>query len=125
VRLIALILFGIAINFASVSSARADGSKEAERAARVKDAIVKLGTGPAARVELKLRDGQKFKGYVSETSEDSFLFVGDDGAAKKVPYPQVKHVKGNNLSTGAKIAIGAGVAIVVLILVFKDHIMAY
>jgi hypothetical protein len=45
--------------------------------------------------------------------------------AKAVPYGQVKNVKGNNLSTGAKVAIGVGIGLVVLILIFKDHIDAY
>lgn len=33
------------------------------------------------------------------------------GGTTAVPYPQVKKVKGNNLSTGAKIVIGVGIVI--------------
>ena len=125
-KLILLIMISLFFGVAGVSSAVAKPEdKDAERAAKVKEAIVKLGTGPAARVEVKLRDGRQLKGWVSETSEDSFLFVDDNGAAREVPYPQVKRVKGNNLSTGVKVAIGVGVALVILIVVLKDHIMAY
>jgi hypothetical protein len=38
--------------------------------------------------------------------------------ATQVAYPQVKSVKGNNLSTGAKIAIGVGIAAAVIVLIF-------
>ena len=40
--------------------------KEAKLAADVKSGIVKLGTGSAARIEVKLRDKTKIKGYVQE-----------------------------------------------------------
>ena len=92
-------------------------SKEARFAAKVKTDIAKLGTGPAARVEVNLKDKTKLKGYVSEVSDGHFVVVDyKTGAATQVPYPQVKKVKGNNLSTGAKIAIGIGVAIAFLVL---------
>ena len=42
------------------------------------------------------------------------LWTKKTGGATEVPYPQVKSVKGNNLSTGAKIAIGVGIAILVI-----------
>ena len=84
--------------------------KEARLAEKVKTGIAKLGTGPAAGVEVKLRDKTKIKGYISELSENYFIVIDDKtGAATTVAYPQVKQVKGNNLSTGAKIAIGIGV----------------
>jgi hypothetical protein len=37
--------------------------------------------------------------------------------ATTVPYPQVGKAKGNNLSTGAKIAIGIGVGVGIFLLV--------
>ena len=36
------------------------------------------GTGPQARVELKLRDKPKLKGYISEAGAESFTVVGAD-----------------------------------------------
>ena len=101
-------------------------AKEAAHTEKVKAAIAKLGTGPSAQVEIKLRDKSKLKGYIKEANEEHFVLVsaatGDNTA---VAYPQVKQVKGNNLSTGTKVAIGVGIAIVVLIVVFMDHIVAY
>ena len=101
-------------------------AKEAAHTEKVKAAIAKLGTGPSAQVEIKLRDKSKLKGYIKEANEERFVLVSAaTGDSTEVAYPQVKQVKGNNLSTGAKVAIGVGIAIVVLIVVFKDHIVAY
>lgn len=101
-------------------------AKEAAHTEKVKAAIAKLGTGPSAQVEIKLRDKSKLKGYIKEANEEHFVLVSAaTGDSTEVAYPQVKQVKGNNLSTGAKVAIGVGIAIVVLIVIFMDHIVAY
>src|SRR5438067_2261831 len=87
-------------------TAQYNDDKAAREAEKVKAAISKLGTGPAARVEVKLKDRTKLKGYVSELNDYHFVVTDDKtGIATAVAYPQVKQVKGNNLSTGAKIAI--------------------
>ena len=95
-------------------------SKEETRARfaeKVKEGIGRLGTGPEAPVEVKLRDGKKLKGYISEAGENSFVIVdAKSGAASTVPYPQVKQVTGNNLSKGAKIAITVGIVVGLLFL---------
>ena len=93
--------------------------KEFQFADRVKAGIAKLGTGPEAHVELKLRDGKKLKGYVTQIADDHFVVVNvKTGATMAVPYPQVKQVKGNNLSNGAQIAIAVVIAVVVITLIF-------
>jgi len=99
--------------------------KEARFAEKVKAGIGKLGTGKDAQVKLKLRDGTKLSGYISEVNENSFVVVDSKtGKATTVSYPQVKQVKGNNLSGGAWFVIGVGiiVAVVVVVLVAsKGH----
>lgn len=91
--------------------------KEAQLAQKVKIEIAKLGSGSDARVEIKLRDKTKLKGHISEVRNESFVVVDDKTrTATTVSYPQVKQVKGNNLSTGVKIAIGVGIFIGVLLL---------
>jgi len=119
-RIVSLVLVGLLLNVAGVSSAYA-GSKEEKEirfAAKVKEGISKLGTGTDARIELKLRDKTKLKGYISEAGEDSFAVVDEKtGAASTVAYSQVKQVKGNNLSTAAKIAIGVGVILIPIVVV--------
>lgn len=105
-------------------SAHPKTDKEASFAEKVKDGISKLGTGPSARVEVKLRDKSKLKGYVAEAGADGFSVVDlKTGTATMVTYQQVQKVKGNNLSTGAKIAIGLGaaVAVLVILLIFENY----
>ena len=116
-RLLTLVLATLMLGpvFVTSASAKPNAEKEAQFAVKVKAAVVELGTGSSARIEIKLTDGTRFKGYVYETAEDHFVIVDDKtGGAKAVPYPQVRHVKGNNLSTGAKIVIGVGIVIGVL-----------
>ena len=99
--------------------------KDAQFAQKVKQGISKLGTGVNARIEVKLRDKTKLKGYVREAGEDSFVIVDEKtNAPSRVTYPQVRQVKGNNLSRAAEIALGVGVIVlpiaIVLLLVTKD-----
>lgn len=107
-RLISLVVSNALVLFlcAGTGVASSGEEKEAKLAAVVKSRIIKLGTGSAARIEVKLRDKTKIKGYVQEIAEDHFVVVNDrTGVTTAIAYPQVKQVKGNNLSTGAKYAI--------------------
>ncbi len=91
--------------------------KEAKFAEKVKVNIIKLGTGKDARVQVKLKDGTKLKGFISKINEDSFTVSNETtGTETEVPYPNAKQVKGNNLSTGDKIWIAVGVTAVALII---------
>ena len=97
--------------------ARSKAEDEARFAAKVRAGILKLGTGERARVSVRLRDKRKLAGYISEAGADSFVIKDlKTGAATVVAYPQVKQVKGNNLSTGAKIIIGIGIVITALVI---------
>jgi len=111
-RVLCLVLVGFLLSVAGVRPAYAGSKEEKETrlAEKVKEGISKIGTGAAAHVEVKLRDKTKLKGYVSEANEDSFVTVDEKtNATSTVAYSQVQQVKGNNLSTAAKIAIGVGV----------------
>ena len=126
-KILSLVLAGCLLNVTGVSVAYAGSKEEKETrfALKVREGIGKLGTGAAARIEVKLRDKTKLRGYVSEAGKDSFSIVDDKtGATSTVAYSQVKQVKGNNLSTAAEIAIGVGVIllpiIIVLVLVSRD-----
>ena len=65
------VLAALVINLLCVTAAPANprADKDAQFAAKVKAGILKLGTGPAAHVEVKLRDSTKLKGYVAEAGE--------------------------------------------------------
>ena len=119
-KFLSLALAALLINMVSVSPVYAGSKEEKEAlfAEQVKMGVLKLGTGPDARVEVKLRDKTKLKGYISEAGECSFVVVdAKTSVATTVAYPQVKQVKGNNLGTRARIAIGIGLAIGLLLVV--------
>ena len=119
-KVLCLVLAGFLLSVAGLKPAYA-GSKEQKEtrfAEKVKEGISKLGTGVDARIEVKLRDKTKLKGYVSEAGKDSFVIVDEKtGATSTVTYAQVKQVKGNNLSTAAEIALGIGVILLPIIIV--------
>ncbi len=80
------------LNLATASPARAAQDASAA-AAKVKEAVARLGTGPAALAEVKLKTGAKLKGYVAEASDEHFTVVGSDGGATRVAYAEVESVK--------------------------------
>ncbi len=114
----ALVILVINLAFGTTAFAGIKEDKEARFAAKVKNEIAKLGTGTDARVEVKLRDKTKLKGYISQINENSFVIVPDNAnTPTEVPYSQTKQVNGNNLSTGAKIAIGVAIGVAAFFLV--------
>lgn len=120
-KLLSLVLIGLLAQVCFVQTAAAASGGKAEKEAqfvkRVREGIAKLGVGEEARVEVKLRDKTKLNGYVGEANSESFTVVdAKTGAATRVTYPQVKGVKGNNLSEGVKVAIGVGALIVLVVI---------
>jgi len=96
----------------STASAASKEETQAQRAEKVRAGILKLGVGPEARVALKLRGNAKLAGYISSASEDSFVVTNlKTGDTATVAYHDVSQVKGNNLSTGASIAIGIAIGV--------------
>jgi hypothetical protein len=102
---------------AAPAFAKTNAKKDAERAEKIHAQLSKLGTGRDALVRLELRDKTKLEGYVSEAGSDSFTVTDNAGKATTVPYHEVKKAQGNNLSTGTKIAIGAGIAAAVVLII--------
>lgn len=118
IRLVIISTLIFALAAAPTVAANPKPSKEAQLAAKVKAGIAKLGTGSETRIVVKLRDKTKLAGYISQASDDSFVITDlKTGATTNVPYPEVTQVKGNNLSTGATIAIAVGIAVGLTLLV--------
>jgi hypothetical protein len=119
-KLVTLLLVVSVVNLAGVRLAYAESKEEkhARFAEKVKANVLKLGTGESTRVKVKLRDQSKLEGYISDASGDTFTITNrKTGVATTVAYPQVKSIQGNNLSTGAKIAIGAGIAAAIIFII--------
>ena len=69
-------------------------------------------------MRVELRDKTKLEGFLSAADADTFTVTDNAGKTTAVPYQQVKKAQGNNLSTGAKIAIGVGIGAGVTLLIF-------
>jgi len=109
----------------SVQSASADSKeeKQARFAEKVKTGISKLGVGKDALVEVKLRDKTKLAGYIDGVSEGSFVVANmKTGNLTSVAYSEVTQVKGHNLSTGAKIAIGVAIGVGITLILLAIYI---
>ena len=96
---------------------------------KIKQKILKRGTGTKARARVKLTDGTKLKGYISEAAADDFTLVRTDeqtGTPVRVNYRDVAEFKaqGKGMSTTSKIligtGIGVGVTVGVLALMFRN-----
>lgn len=76
---------------------------------------VRLGVAEDARVEVKLQDSRKLRGYIQEAGEDNSTVIDSkSGTVTTVAYSQGKELKGANSSTAAKVGINVakGVGIV-------------
>ncbi len=73
--------------------AKSKAEKEAQQTAKIKTAILKLGTGPDARVSLQLRDKTKVAGYIQAAGAESFVVVDAAATATTVSYPNITQVK--------------------------------
>ena len=115
IAIAALLIQAVCVQPASAAS---KAEKQAQRAEKVKAGIVRLGVGTDARVSIKLRNDAKVAGYISESTEGSFVVTDPKTrAATTVTYGDVTQVKGQNLGTGAKVAIGIGIGVGLTVLI--------
>ena len=109
---------------AGTAAANSKAERQARFAEKVRLNIARLGTGSQALVAVKLKDKTKVAGYISEVREGSFVVVHPKfGTVTSVDYADVAQAKGNNLSTGAKIAIGIGIgaaAVLIILLIYLN-----
>lgn len=80
---------------------------------RMKTKIARLGVGEKARAQIKLRNGQKVKGYVSKAGDDSFSLTDrKSGQSTTIAYADVVEVKKPGMSQRTKVLIGVGIGVV-------------
>jgi hypothetical protein len=106
--ILSTLLVTLSFGFQSARAQAADGAADKARAG-----VERAGTGPKARVEVRLRDNTKLKGYVSEAGADSFTVTDSKtGAARAVAYADVTQFKRQDggLSPTTKAIIWGGVA---------------
>jgi hypothetical protein len=101
------------------SFASSSAERDARLTEKIKMGIAKLGIGRSTRVTIKLKDRTEMTGYISEVSDTGFVIGSLNGSEPAaVAYSNVAQVKGNNLSTGAKVAIGVGIIVGVIIVLY-------
>ena len=102
-------------------SAQSQTGIETQQAEKFKAKVTRLGTGKRARVEVKLKDNTKLKGYIGGIAEEHFTLVDPKhGSVTPVPYTQVQQIKNTNHSGAYALGLGAGVIGGVLILVMAS-----
>ncbi len=116
-KCLSLVLVGLMLYGANLQiiSAQTNTDNVVEK---VKTDVFRRGTGEKSKVVVKMKDGTKMKGYISQTGEDSFDLT--DSKTKQttaVAYRDVAQVKKQGLSKGAKIALGIGIAAAVTVVV--------
>ena len=93
-------------------------AKKAQLASEVKRGIAYLGVSKSSVVRVVLHDKTKYHGYITEITDEDFVVAdAKTGATAPIAYSEVKGIKGNNFSTGAKIGIGVAIAAAVVIII--------
>ena len=121
-----IVLIGLVAFMASGGQtvARSSLQDEAKVSEKIKTKIHRLGVGEKARAQIKLRSGQKLKGYVSSAGADEFSFTErDTGKTTTVAYADVLEVnRPGGLSKGTRIAIIAGIGGAIIVTLIGKHI---
>lgn len=105
----------------TVSAKQGGGSAAAQE---VKTKVSKLGVGEKARVEVRLRDETKLKGYVSRAGDESFAVTDEKtGAKREVAYAEAAQVKklGGGMSGSTKALIWGGVAATAAVVLYATR----
>jgi hypothetical protein len=111
--------------FTEVASAATKAEKEAKKAEEIKVKIKKQGIGEHSRVTVGLRDSKdprnikELKGFVSKIDEESFAVTNlKTNETTTVAYRDAAYVRGKGLPTAVTVAIIAGAAVGVLLLIW-------
>ena len=95
-KIFTLVLTVLLLNMLCVTPVAAGSrkTKEEKQVAKIRSMVARLGTGPKAGIEIKLRDKSELKGYVSERADDHFVITDEKtGSVTSVTYAQVDKIK--------------------------------
>ena len=113
-----LLLYSLGPGSRSAANALSEKEKKTLISRRVKAEVAHLGAGESSVVRVVLYDKTKYHGHITEIGEEFFVVAdAKTGRTAQIGYPEVKEIKGNNLSTGAKIGIVLGAAATVAIVI--------
>jgi sRNA-binding regulator protein Hfq len=111
---VALLAFLLLFTNLQLINAQTNTGGNAAATEKIKAKVAKRGTGEKARVSVRMLNGTKMKGFISQSGEDSFTLT--DSKTRQtttLAYSEVAQVKGTGLSTTAKILIGVGVGVAI------------
>jgi hypothetical protein len=108
---LSLLLVYVLVFTAAPVLAGTRAKKQAQTVEEVKAKVARIGTGVKARVNVRLNNGTKIKGYIEQSGEQEFTVRDKDtGASVRVPYTDVAKVEERKGHSTAKwVAIGAGI----------------
>ena len=91
--------------------------RDAKSAAKLREKVAEIGTGPRAQVLVKLYDGVKVRGHISEIADDHFTATDKKSGAVQVQYAQVKSLKERYIPKWMKYTgwVAAGIMVPVVI----------
>lgn len=121
-KYLAIVLVGLLVFGANTSYVFAQTNNNAEK---IKAAVLKRGTSEKKTVRVKMLNGTKMKGYISQIGEDSFTFTFSKNRQQTViPYSDVARVEGRGLAGGARVGIivaaAVGATLLVLYIAFQN-----
>lgn len=103
-----MILASIIASMEPYAAAQSDREPQARHAAKVKQAIQRLGTGDSTHASLELYDKTKLSGSIAEIADDRFVLRNaKNGHTTSIQYSSVKKLKGDGPGLSKKIAFGA------------------
>lgn len=91
----------------AAAAQRKQEQQDQKQMVRMRQQISKLGVGEQAKLEVRMRDKTKLKGYLAQASEENFIIADSKtGERTTIAYKDVAEAKGKNSASGAKIALG-------------------
>lgn len=116
-KILSALLIILTMNLGIIAFAGTKETKEARFVEKLKAGISKLGTGEKAKIEVKMKDGTKLKGFISEANDEQFVVTdAKTGKSTVVAYSQVRKAKGNNLSQNTVFIIALAAIIIIPII---------
>lgn len=110
-RTLTIVLAGMILFTAfGIQHAGAQGTNNARATEKIRAKVQSIGVGGNARVEVKLNDGTKFRGHITDARPDSFTVVDSmTGSSKTLAYADTSSVKkaGSGISKKTWIILGA------------------
>ena len=111
-RFLSIVLTGVLVFSGGALHVFAQTLTDSRDAEKVKAEVVKRGTNEKKRVRVKMLNGSKLKGYISQIGDESFTIISSKNKQPTViAYRDAKKVEGGGLPGGAKLGIIIGAAV--------------